>query len=276
MQHNFLTPINSSVKTRTGAIALALMAFVLPACTDTKTGTNPDTSETTPAATPSNPTLEDVANKSDQLFGQTVTVRGNPDKKIDNTSFTVTNKDFFGGDKILVVNATGQPFVFPEEGTEIQVTGEVRQFNAFDFKKEYNLDWKPAENYDKQPTIVAKSMVPAPAPGEVTSSPNKFYSKTVAVEGDVAEVVNNGTFTLDEDKLVGGSNLTVINLAEPEKTVAKDERVVVTGEVRPFVLADLEKDYKLTWDEGLKKEIETQYKDKPVLIATGIYPMPKK
>lgn len=274
MQRYNWTLLSPLQKIGTGAIALTLIALVLPACTN-NTNTEPNATQpnaTQSEATQPNATLEDVAENSSELFGQTVTVRGEPDRILDNYSFTISDDNFFGGDEILVVNTSGQPVSLPEDGTEVQVTGEVRQFGAFDFKNEFGLDWTPAQDYGQRPTIVAESIALAPDPGEVTANPSEYYGKTVAVKGEVENVSNNRVFTLDEDRLVGGNDLTVINLANPAQTVNEDNTVVVTGQVRPFVLADIERDYDLTWDLDYKRQIEAEYSNKPVLLATGIYP----
>ncbi|MDY7012686.1 MAG: hypothetical protein SVX43_03640 [Cyanobacteriota bacterium] len=258
---------------RAGALALALTAILLPACannTEEPEVTEPNATE--PEVTDSNATVEDVAENADELFGQVVTVRGEPDEILDNVSFTLSDDEFFGGDEILIVNSSGEPFTLPEDGTNIQVTGEVRQFSAFDFEEEFELDWTPAEDYGERPTIVAQSIAISPEPGEVTGNPEEYYGQTVAVEGEVEEVADATTFTLEEEQLVGGENLTVINLTEPAQGIEEGNQIVVTGQVRPFVLAEIEKDYDLTWDLELKEKLEAEYSNKPVLVATGIYP----
>jgi hypothetical protein len=270
---NLFLPFN---KVRTGAIALALMALLLPACTN---NAEPDATEpnaTEPNPTETNATLEDVAENSDELFGQVVTVRGEPSEVLDNVSFTIADDEFFGGEEILIVNTSGEPIVLPEEDdVEIQVTGEVRQFSAFNFQEEFGLDWTPTENYGERPTIVAQSIALAPKPGEVTENPEKYYGQIVAVEGEVEGITDATTFTLNEDQLVGGEDLTVLNLI-PTQGIEEGNQILVTGEVRPFVLAEIEEDYDLTWDLDLKRKLEAEYTNKPVLVATGVYPSAKK
>ena len=48
--------------------------------------------------------------------------------------------------------------------------------------------------------------------------------------------------------------------------------LVITGQVRPFVKAEFEQDYDLTWDLDVEEEIEAEYTDKPVLVVDSIYP----
>jgi len=46
----------------------------------------------------------------------------------------------------------------------------------------------------------------------------------------------------------------------------------VTGVLRSFVVADIERDYDLTWDLNLQRQLEVDYRNKPVLIVQSVYP----
>ena len=59
--------------------------------------------------------------------------------------------------------------------------------------------------------------------------------------------------------------------ASGEPILEADEKVVVTDTVRPFVKADFERDYDLTWDLDVQQEIEAEYTEKPVLVLDSIY-----
>ena len=267
-----------------GAIALALMVMLLPACAENRPeATAPGTGNVTTAenrseaAETGNVTTEEVANNTNALIGKTVTVRSEPVKRISPNTFTVSDKDFFGSETILVVNASGQPVVLPEDDIEVQVTGKVAKFVVADIEKDYDfLDLDPElyVEYEGKPAIIAQSIAPAPEPGEITENPNKYYGRTLAVAGEVEDIVGPNAFTLDEDELIGASDLLVL-VANPKSanTAVKDgEYVAVTGVLRSFVVADIERDYDLTWDLNLQKQLEVEYKEKPVLIVQGVYP----
>ncbi|NJK52084.1 MAG: hypothetical protein HC936_03345, partial [Leptolyngbyaceae cyanobacterium SU_3_3] len=99
---------------KSGVAALAVMALVLPAC-------NVDRQ----AATPTNATAQKIANNTDRWIGQTVTIRSEPLKKIAPSTFTMSSNQFFGQEPILVVNASGKPFVLPAgQNPDVQVTGQ--------------------------------------------------------------------------------------------------------------------------------------------------------
>jgi hypothetical protein len=66
--------------------------------------------------------------------------------------------------------------------------------------------------------------------------------------------------------------LLVIRAGTPQGTVNEGEKVAVTGVLRPFVYAELEREYNLKWDLTLQKQIEAEYTNKPVLVANEVYP----
>ncbi len=250
-----------------GILALAVVTFALAAC-------NNNQPEATSPASPGNVSVKEVVDKTAQLAGQTVTVRSKPLKKVGPTSFTLSDEKLFGSQPVVVVNASGKPFELPTDGNpEIQVTGIVRNFVIADVEKEYNLklDRQYYVEYENKPAIVAKSIALAPEPGEITKNPSQYYGKTLAVTGEIEKIESPNLFTLDEDQLFGAEDLTVLNV-KSSQPIKQNETVAVTGVVRPFVLAEFERDYDLTWDLNLKKKLEAEYSQKPVLVAEGIYP----
>jgi hypothetical protein len=42
------------------------------------------------------------------------------------------------------------------------------------------------------------------------------------------------------------------------------------------VVADIERDYDLTWDLNLQRKLEAEYSKKPVLITESVYPVSKE
>lgn len=253
---------------RTGAIALALIAILLPACT------NNDQVNAGGSTSESNVTTEEAADETAELIGQTVTVRSEPVRKIGENTFTVGDEQFFGTETILVVNASGKPLVLPtDDDTEVQVTGEVRKLVLADIEREFDLDLQTDlyVEYEGKPAIVAQSIALAPEPGEITEDPNQYYGKSLAVTGEVENIVGPNAFTLDEDELLGASDLLVL-VATPKGTINDGEKVAVSGVLRQFVVADIERDYDLTWDLKLQRKLEAEYSNKPVLIANSVFP----
>jgi hypothetical protein len=252
-----------------GTMAVALATALLAGCQA------PEQQASTPDQT--NVSTEEVAENTNEYIGQIVTVRSEPIEKISPNTFTIEDEQFFGSEPILVVNATGEPFVFPEEGTEIQVTGEVRNFVIADVEREYNLGLEESAyvDYENQPALIARSIAIAPEPGQLTSNPEQYYGKPLAVTGEVEEIQGANAFTLDEDQLFGGQELLVLRAtptASNQAAIQDGEKVAVTGVLRPFVVAELERDYDFNWDTGIQQQLEAEYRDRPVLVAEEVYP----
>ncbi|MGG6295647.1 hypothetical protein ACQ4M4_14755 [Leptolyngbya sp. AN02str] len=224
-----------------------------------------------------NVTTEELVDNPNKYIGQVVTVRSEPVAEIGPSTFTMEDEEFFGSEPILVVNATGELFVFPEAGTDVQVTGEVRNFVALDIEREYNLGLEADDyaTYENQPALIAQSIAIAPEPGELASNPEQYYGEQLAVTGEIEEFQSANVFTLDEDQLFGGQDLLVLR-ANPttaaEPAIEDGETVAVTGELRPFIVAELERDYEFNWEAGIQEQLEAEYRDRPVLVADNVYP----
>ncbi|MDX2098282.1 MAG: hypothetical protein SFW36_10945, partial [Leptolyngbyaceae cyanobacterium bins.59] len=227
---------------------------------------------------PTNVATQEVASNPDRYIGQTVTIRSEPIRKFGPNSFTAKDERVFGSEPILILNASGKPFALPtDEDTEVQITGEVRRFVVADVEKEYNLglEANTYQEYENKPAIIARSVALSPKPGEITKNPEQYYGKTLAVAGEVKDVPSTTAFTLDEDQLFGAEDLLVLHTspqATPPRPIQDGEKVAVTGVLRPFIVAEFERDYDLTWSLDLKQKLEAEYKNKPVLVATGVYP----
>ncbi len=251
----------------TGAIALAISTLLLGACEN-----NLDQQAGVPET---NVTTEEVADNTNQLIGKTVTIRSTPITKIGPSTFTISDKQFFGNESILVVNAAGKPFTLPTDpNVAIQATGPVSKFVIADVNRNYNLGLDPNlyVDYEGKPAIIAQSLALAPKPGELTTNPSQYYGKNIAVTGEVENIRTATSFTLDEEKLFGGQDLLVIRAGTPKGVVNEGEKVAVTGTLRPFILAEIERDYDLQWDLTLQKQLEVEYSNKPVLVADEVYP----
>ncbi len=249
------------------ATAFSLLALLLPACTST------DTEVTSSEDGVDNVTATEVSNDTLDYTGQTVSIRGDVQEVLGDATFLMDDEQIFSGEEILIVNASGSPLLLPEgEGTDVQVTGEVHNFVIADVEKAYGIDFDPQlyTEYENQPAIIARSVALSPDSGDITESPETYYNKRIAVEGTVEEKMEPGIFKLDDEQLLGGEDLLVI--ATPDMRVDQEEDVTVVGVLRPFVKAEFERDYDLTWDLDFKQKIEAEYENKPVFVEEEVYP----
>ena len=224
-----------------------------------------------------NVTIEEVTEGEDVAVGEEVTVRGEVTEVEPGISFVMQDDDFFSGDEVLVINTSQKTLPEGVNDLPLQVTGEVGALVLADVEREYGLDLDPElyVDYESQPVIFAQNMVLSPDIEDVSESPENYYGMEIALQGEVDDIRNAYAFTLEEDELFEGDELLIIN-ATGEPTPEEDEAVVVTGMVRPFVKAEFDRDYDLTWDLDVEQEIEAEYSEKPVLVVDSIYPSAKE
>jgi len=97
-----------------------------------------------------------------------------------------------------------------------------------------------------------------------------YYGKTVTVKAKVDDVMGANMFSLDEDALFAGPDVLVI-VPAGVSNVVHDQKVVVTGEVRPYVEPDLDKDFSFFEDGKLiKKDTKIDWKTRPVIVARSV------
>jgi hypothetical protein len=104
---------------------------------------------------------------------------------------------------------------------------------------------------------------------QLKAAPSQYVGRSITLAGKVENVRNNRSFTLEGDEWFVDDELLVVTKS-PVKigigTEFQGSDVVVTGTVRNLVIAEIERD--LGWD--LEQELETRFRDKPVLVADSI------
>ena len=247
-----------------GAIALGFTALLLPACNN----------EQEIAEDRTNVTAEDVAEEPAEVPQETVTVRGEVEEIVDDSGLLMQTE----GESILVINATGIPFVAPTDNIPIQATGESVQLVVADIERDYNLTLDPTlyADYENQPAIIAESLALAPTPEQLAENPEAFYDQVIAVEGDVRGVYSPNTFAIFEEGWIDDQGLLIVgadNVSENEVgEIQEGENVTVTGRLRPFNRGELEQEFDLGLEPDVLEEFEQTYTDRPVVIADGVYP----
>lgn len=252
-----------------GAVALGLTALLLPSCASD----NPN-EEIGQGTT----TTEDVAEvgsdstATSELVGQDVTLRNVIGETVGESSFTIEDS----GEPILVVNATGVPFVAPTEDIPVQVTGTVESFAISEVEREYGLDLDPNlySEYEQQPVVIAQSLALAPTPEDLFESPTNYIDQQIAVEGDIRKMEEtSNAFALYEEGWVDDVGVLII---DPTNTLQNREaeeweNVTVTGVARQADAALLQQ-ANLGWDDAKIQEFLSRYTDRPVIVADGVYP----
>lgn len=210
-----------------------------------------------------------------EAIGKTVTIRSNPVQKLGSSSFTVSDQQFLGGKPIVVINASGVPFDLPtDRNAKVQVTGQVRKLVIPSVERDFHLKLPDGSyrNYVNKPAIIAKSIALAPELGKITQNPSKYYGKRLAIMGKVENIQSPVLFTLDKSQFPGAKELLVLLKATPTAAITQGKTVALTGVVRPFVVADITRDHNLNWNSEVKRQMEAQYGNKPVLVADVVSP----
>jgi hypothetical protein len=217
----------------------------------------------------------EIASNTDEFIGQSVTIKSRAIGQIGVSSFTVRDARFFNGEPIVVVNASGEPFDLPlDQKIEVQVKGQVRNLVITKIEREFNLNIQEEnyKDYINRPAIIARSLVLAPQPGQITQDPEQYYRRQVVVTGKVENIHSPVLLTLDENRWFGGQNLLVLLKTPPKVAISQGQTVSTIGEVRPFVAAEIERDYNFPWDKYAKTALEAEYGNRTVLVAETVYP----
>lgn len=270
-----------------GAMALALTAFAITACQvpgdTTTTTTDPATTEEPAARYPDtdpdalNVQVGDLTGNLEDYIGQTVSVRGDVAEAVGQNALVIRGDGLFGGDDVVVFNATGEPILLSEAGAteRIQVTGQVREVVLGDLVREYGLTLDEATygDYENNPAIIAESVALAPELGDISDNPAAFYDQLIAIDGEVSTLYDATTFTISDAGFFGGADVLVVGEPQAMANLRDDEQVVITGVLRPFNAAQIEQEFGLTWDENLRQTILSDYGEESVLIAEQVFPL---
>ena len=249
---------------KVGAIALSAIIFLL-GCINTPKDSNREKFS-------QHVTTAQVSESIKTFLGKTVSVRNDVQEFVGKTAFILDEDKLFGGETILVIDVSQKPLRFPkEEGIEVRVKGKVERLVLAEIKEKYGLELDPNlyRKYEGKPTIIARSVLLSPDPGDLTSNPQAYYNKLLAIEGEVEDTEIPGMFELDEEQVFGGEDLLVI-APKTNNQIREDENVLVIGVLRPFIIAEFEREYELNWDLSVQKQIEAEYSNKPVFVAQEI------
>ena len=105
--------------------------------------------------------------------------------------------------------------------------------------------------------------------GDIAREPEKHYNKKVTVKSEVDSVLGQQTFTLDEDAAFAGPDVLVIAPALTQP-ITEDTELTVTGTLKPFVEAEIKRDYDWNWWADWKAEMTAQFNNRPVLLADSV------
>jgi hypothetical protein len=102
----------------------------------------------------------------------------------------------------------------------------------------------------------------------VQQGPQRHYGQEVTLNGEVDAVFGLRAFELENNDLFDEQVLVVArsDVRLGGETIADDQRVRVTGIVRPLAVVELERE--IGWD--LTPEVEVEFRSRPVVVAKSI------
>lgn len=249
------------------ATTLSFGTLILGGCN------NPD--EIEPGRT--NVTTEDLSENTEELIGQTVTVKGQVEEELGNLGF-VLQEDNLSAGGLPVIVADAEPLAFSPGEIPVQATGEVVRLQIADVENEYGIDLDDElfADYEGQPAIVAESLAFAPTPEELANQGDAFIGLPVAVQGEVGGVYSEDTVAIYEEGWIDDVGVVVVgvprNLSDENGAVEEGDYLTITGTARPFD-PSLQQEYDLgpAIQENLQRFVET-YEERPVIVADEVYP----
>ncbi|MGE3178301.1 MAG: hypothetical protein AB7O32_12615 [Vicinamibacterales bacterium] len=120
----------------------------------------------------------------------------------------------------------------------------------------------------------------------LSDNPENYIGKTITVKEEVADVVGPNVFTIEDGEFFGTSPDILVFAPDAMVSPVEDQSVTVTGVVRRFTFAELEREYGWGWGAypwyggpygynryygtGYGPDYWLQYERRPVLIASSI------
>jgi len=248
-----------------------------------------------------------LAKDAKHYYGQTVTVSAKVEDVLGSHSFTLDEDAILAGPDVLVLVPAGGLPAGLKHDDRVVVTGKVRRYVTKELDTDY--DWfKNGEivsketkvDYSTRPVIVATSVRMAGSEhsememehhddhygnadiqragnmmvsaGKLSHDGKAFYGQSVTVKSKVEDVIDSRTFTLDDDTILPGPDVLVLVPRGVASTLVHDQEVIVTGTVRPYVMAELKKDYDWFEDGKIVKRMgdKVDMKTRPVIVATSV------
>ncbi|MGF1523261.1 MAG: hypothetical protein ACFBSF_13175 [Leptolyngbyaceae cyanobacterium] len=115
--------------------------------------------------------------------------------------------------------------------------------------------------------VISEDAAETVVQNQLSSRTDEFVGKTVSLRGEVRAVIEGSSFLLEDERLLGGDDILVINGGEPIALLDGDESdLQVIGIVQQLVLVDLEKDYGIKLDPDLYAE----YENRPAIVAQTV------
>jgi uncharacterized protein YdeI (BOF family) len=236
-------------------------------------------------------TVSEIDDEEDAYLGNRVSVIGDVTEIVDARTFRLDDPAMLGGDDILVTMAeSGMQQV--TVGDEVQVVGTVRSFDREQLTADTGYDYD-VEIYNPfaERTIILANQIQVVGQAnadfvgdtaffaddnqttisDVSDNPDAYLGQQVQLNGEVSQVFGPNTIRMDEDNWldIGDDILVIIppDVTAPQ-TMEDETNIIVEGEVRNFVLAEVVQDFDFFGDSP---DIYAEFENRPAVVASTIF-----
>ncbi len=102
---------------------------------------------------------------------------------------------------------------------------------------------------------------------EIVENADSFVGQSISVRNDIIETIGTNGFILDQDSVLNGEAILVIDPSQTSITVSNTEtpEVIVSGTVEKLNLTELAQN-----NLNLDRDLYSQYEGKPAVVATSV------
>lgn len=247
-----------------------LSCLTLFACTPQTEA--PSTQSETSESAASSSAADSVA-LADQM-GESFYFHGQFQAQFSDALFIVREDEDRGWGDVLVLNRSDRAFQVPADvATPLWIYGTVEELTETELQENEvpEAEWA---DYEGNPVMVAERITLVPPPDELVENADAFLDQHVTVYGEVEPVAADNTFILQDPQLFGGKGIILIQGANADlDAVVGSEKAVVSGVLRPYVIADLKQDYDLPWELDLQERLEADFEESPVIVVDQALPI---
>lgn len=106
---------------------------------------------------------------------------------------------------------------------------------------------------------------------KAAEDPDMYLEQPLTINGEVEAVFGSNAYLVREEEYFNYDfGLLVVNPNDDVTLPEVGQTVTVDGELRQFVVTDIETDYDITWNADLVKEIEATYEENYVFVARSV------
>jgi hypothetical protein len=128
-----------------------------------------------------------------------------------------------------------------------------------------NLSETPTTNYEEEVAESPETLEKA------AENPELYLEQPLTINGEVEAVFGSNAYLVREEEYFNYDfGLLVVNPNDEVTLPEVGQTVTVDGELRKFVVTEVETDYGITWNADLAKEIEATYEENYVFVARSV------